>query len=196
VGLFAGSLLRLLGVGLFALVGIFIIVVGFSVVLAFVGSPGRCDPGGGTVSIGPQNADAFRSKWDQYNQALDAGPASVTFNESEITSRAEEYLEGNNAPVKDILVCLHAGFGEASGSLDTPLGIDADVRVKGNMDLTGDHPKAQIDDISVGGIPDFLTDPVKGYLEDLIEHQLDDIDLDHSHAPTLSEGSAQLQGTP
>ena len=192
-----GSLLRFLVLGLFLLVGAFVIVAGLNIVLAFAGSPGRCTPGGGTVSIGALNATSFQSKWDQYDQTLDAGsPASVTFTESEISSRAEQYLEENNAPVKDVLVCMHAGFGEASGSLDTPLGIDADVRVKGSMDLTGPHPKANIDDVEVGGVPGFLIDPVKGYLEDLIANQLDDIDLNHSHNATINEGSADLQGTP
>ncbi len=192
----AASILRWLLGAFGILIAVFLVLAAANLVLVFAASPGRCNPGGGTVSIGATNATAFQSKWDQYNQALNSGPASVTFNESEITSRAEQYLEDNDSPVKDILICLHTGFGEASGSLDTPLGINADVRIKGNLDLTGDHPKANIDKIQVGGIPEFLTDSVKGFLEDLIESQLDDINLKHDHTATLGEGSAQLNGIP
>ncbi|HEU4759641.1 MAG TPA: hypothetical protein VFT91_06625 [Dehalococcoidia bacterium] len=182
--------------GILIFLVIFVAVV--NVILALVGDPGRCDAAGRTIDISPANADAFQTKWDQFDDTLGRGQATTaSFNESEITSRGRRYLEDeNNTPIKDLLVCIRGGYGEASGSIDTPLGLNAKVKVKGTMDLTGAHPKAVIDDISIGVIPGFLVDPVKGWLEDLIDNQLDNINLHHRYDPALTEGNTEIKGTP
>ncbi len=189
---------RIIGFIFGILFTLFIFFAVINVILALAGDPGRCDAAGRTIAISPENATAFQTKWDQFEAAVDAGQiATVPFNESEITSRARRYLEDeHDTPVKDLLVCIRAGYGEASGTIDTPVGLSAKVKVKGTMDLTGAHPKAVIDDISIGAIPGFLVDPVKNWLEDLIANQLNDIDLDNTYEPVLAEGNAEIKGTP
>ena len=172
----------------------FIVVVGL---LAFTGSPGDCSPGGGPITVSVTTSEAFKQKWDDFNATLDGGsPTSVTFNESEISSRTDAFLRENDAPFSDARVCIHDGFGEAMASLDAFLGLDAKIKVKGTLDLTGDHPVAHIDDIEIGNVPGFISDRVEGLLEDAIEDQMEDIDLNHTYAPALTEGQALIDGQP
>jgi hypothetical protein len=55
---------------------------------------------------------------------------------------------------------------------------------------------AQIDDIEAGNVPGWLTGAIEGFVEDAIENQLDDIDLEHTYTPTLTEGNAKIDGQP
>ena len=172
----------------------FVVVAG---VLAFSGGPDPCTPGGGPITVNVATSEVFKQKWDDFNAVLDQGAStSVTFNESEISSRTDTFLDDNDAPFSEARVCIHDGYGEATASLDAILGLEAKIRVKGNLDMTGDHPVARIDDIEVGNVPGFLTDIVKRFVEDAIENQLDDIDLEHTYTPSLSEGQAQIDGQP
>ena len=190
---FLMSPLRLI-FGLFGtLLLIFLIIVGGTVVLAFTGGPGPCTPGGGPITVSAANADAFDGKWDGFNATLDGGSAAtVNFNESEISSFVGREV---GDPFSDPRVCIHDGYGEGTASLEI-LGFDAKIRVKGNMDLTGAHPVALIDDIEVGNVPDFITGLVENFVEDAIEDETKKVDLDHPMTPTLTEGDAKLDGTP
>ena len=191
-------ILRIIGFIFGILFTLFIFFVVINVILGVAGDPGRCDAAGRTIAISPENATAFQTKWDQFETTVDGGQsATVSFDESEITSRARRYLEDeHDTPIDDLLICIRAGYGEASASISTPIGLNAKVKVKGTMDLTGPHPKAIITEISIGAIPDFLVDPVENWLEDLIENQLDDIDLDNTYELVLTEGNAEIKGTP
>lgn len=190
---FLMSPLRLI-FGLFGtLLLIFLIIVGGTVVLAFTGGPGPCTPGGGAITVSAANADAFDGKWDSFNATLDGGSAAtVNFNESEISSFVDREV---GDPFSDPRVCIHDGYGEGTASLEI-LGFDAKIKVKGNMDLTGAHPVAKIDDIEVGNVPDFVTGFVENFVEDAIEDETKKVDLDHPMTPTLTEGDAKLDGTP
>ena len=190
---FLMSPLRLL-FGLFGtLLLILLIIVGGTVVLAFTGGPAPCTPGGGPITVSAANAGTFDTKWDAFNASLDGGSAgSVNFNESEISSFVGREV---GDPFSDPRVCIHDGYGEGTASLEI-LGFDAKIRVKGNMDLTGAHPVALIDDIEVGNVPDFITGLVENFVEDAIEDETKKVDLDHPMTPTLTEGDAKLDGTP
>jgi len=180
-GLFGGLLMLLL------------IIIGCTVVLAFTGGPAPCTPGGGPITVSAANAGTFDTKWDAFNASLDGGSAgSVNFNESEISSFVDREV---GDPFSDPRVCIHDGYGEGTATFEV-LGFDAKIKVKGNMDLTGDHPVAKIDNIEVGNVPDFLVDVVKGLVEDAIDEETGKVDLDHPMTPTLTEGDAKLDGTP
>ena len=180
-GLFGGLLMLLL------------IIIAGTVVLAFTGGPTPCTPGDGAITVSAANADAFDGKWDSFNATLDGGSAAtVNFNESEISSFVDREV---GSPFSGPLVCIHNGYGEGTASLEI-LGFDAKIRVKGNMDLTGAHPVAKIDDIEVGNVPDFLIDVVKDFVESAIEDETKKVDLGHPMTPTLTEGDAKLDGTP
>ena len=181
--------------GLVFIVIVFVVVVG---ALAFTGGPGDCTPGGGPIEVSAANSEAFQQKWDGLDATLDGGsPASVTFTESEIASRADQFLTvEEDTDFSDVLICIHEGFGEGTAKVSGFLGLDVRARVKGNVDLSGDHPVAQIDDIEVGNVPGFLVDPFENLVEDAIDEALDGVNLKHTYAPALSEGQAQIDGTP
>lgn len=195
---FTGSALRMaIGAILFLLVAA-VIFVGVNVILAFSGGPGDCTPGGGPITVSADNAAAFQQKWDDFDATLDGGsPSSVTFNESEISSRADQYIsQETDVDFENVRVCIHDGFGEATGTLEVLLGVDTEVKVTGTMDLSGDHPVAQNLEIEIGNVPGFITDAVEGLVEDAIDEALEDINLKHTYTPTLTEGSAQIDGQP
>ena len=171
-------------------------VVTVSVLAAF-GGPEPCTPGGGTITINASNANLFNNKWDSFDAILDGGSISlVTFNESEISSRANEFAEEKGGDVRDIRVCIHDGFGEVTGTLDAFAGINADFRASGNASFTGPNPEVDFIDIEIGNVPGFLVDPFKSLFENAIEELLEDIDLKHRYTPTLTEGQASLDGIP
>ena len=178
-------------------------VIVFGVVmsaLAVSGGSGQCTPGGGTITISAANADSFDQKWDDMDAILDGGsPSSITLDESEISSRADRYFRDETVlDVSDVRVCIHDGFGEATGSIDAVAGLGVDVSLKGTVDLSGDAPKITIDDIDIGNVPNFLidvTDTIIGVESD-INGALDDITLKHTYTATLTEGQVQIDGTP
>ena len=168
--------------------------------LAVSGGSGQCTPGGGTITISSANADSFDQKWDEMDAILDSGsPASITLDESEISSRADRYFsEETVLDVSDVRVCIHDGFGEATGKVDAVAGLGVDVSIRGTVDLSGDAPKIKIDDIDIGNVPDFLidvTDTIIGVESD-INGALDDVTLKHTYTATLTEGQVQIDGTP
>ncbi len=169
-------------------------------VLAVSGGSGQCTPGGGPITVNAANADSFDQKWDEMDAILDSGsPTSITLDESEISSRADRYFsEETVLDVSDVRVCIHDGYGEATGTLDATLGLDVEVKLKGTVDLSGDAPKIEIDDIDIGNVPDWLidvTDAIIGVESD-INGALDDIKLKHTYTATLTEGQVQIDGTP
>ncbi len=190
-----------LGIAITAIIVILIaavIFVGVNVILAFSGGPDACTPGGGPITVNAANADAFQQKWDGFDAILDgASPSSVSFNESEISSRADQYFSDEaDVDFEDIRICIHDDFGEATGSLEAILGLQTDVKISGTVDLSGDHPVAVDVDIDIGNVPGFVTDAIEGFVDDAIDEALENIDLSHTYTPTLTEGNAQIDGVP
>jgi len=191
-----------LGIALTAIIVILIaavIFVGVNVILAFSGGPGPCTPSGDPpITVNADNAAMFQEKWDAFDVILDGGsPSSVTFNESEVTSRADQYIRAEtDVDFEDVRVCIHDGFGEATGKLEAILGLETKVKIKGNLDLSGDHPEARDLEIDIGNVPGFITNAIEGFVEDAVDEALEDIDLSHTYTPTLTEGNAQIDGVP
>jgi len=175
-----------------------VIFAGVNVILAFSGGPGDCTPGGATITVNDANAQAFQEKWDAFDALLDgASPSSVTFNESEVTSRADQYIrDETDVDFEDVRVCIHDGFGEVTGSLEAFLGLDTKIKIKGNVDLTGENPEARDLEIEIGNVPGFIAGAIESFVEDAVDEALEDIDLKHTYTPTLTEGEAQIDGQP
>jgi hypothetical protein len=196
ISFFTGSIIRVitgLFLMLFLLFGVFVVALG---ALAATGGPGPCTPGGGPITVDAGNSSAFQQKWDALDATLDGGaPANASFNESEISSRANTYLEDHDVGFSDPRVCIHDGEGEGTATFSF-LGIDIKVRVKGTMDLTGDHPSAEVDDMEIGNVPGFMLAPAEGAVNRAIDAALDDIDLDHTYTLDLQPGQAGVNGTP
>lgn len=193
---FTGSVFGIVTGVLLTLVVLVVLLAGMTLALAATGGPDACTPGGGPIIIDDANSAAFQEKWDALTETLDGGgSASTSFSESEISSRAQSYLDKHDAPIHDVRACVHDGYGEGTGTLSF-LGLDVKFRVKGTMDLSGAHPDAQIDDYEIGNVPGFVTGALDMILSQAIDDQLGSIDLRHRYAPTLSEGTADIAGEP
>ncbi len=164
--------------------------------LAVTGGPDECEAGGGPIVVSDANAQAFDRKWDAFEATLAGGsPASVTFNESEVTSRVNAWNDEKDI-FEAIRVCVHDGYGEATGTLDGAGFVDAAFKMTGTVELAGDHPRAHINDIDLGNVPGPLLAALEDLAEDPIEEALDGIDLDHDYTMTYSEGKVRIDGRP
>ena len=180
-----------------AVVGVVVVLAALTALAAFVGSPGECDSGDREVESSSALAQQFQAKLDDFEAELDAGQAaSFTFDESEATSRGREFLEEENAPIEDLKVCFNPEGPSASGKLSAVLGLDVTVKVSGDLDLSGEHPRIDDLDIDIGSVPGFITDGLEGIVKGVINDQPDHIDVEHQLSMTFGEGTATLSGQP
>jgi hypothetical protein len=179
------------------IVGVVTLVVVLTVLAAFAGSPGGCDSGDREVQVSSALAQQFQDKLDAFDEQLDAGQAaSFTFDESEATSRGQQFLEEKNAPIDGLKVCFNPEGPSASGKVSAVAGLDLDVKASGRVDLSGAHPRVDDLDIDVGKVPGFVTGGLEGLIKDVINDQLDHIDIEHRLTITFDEGTATLSGQP
>ena len=167
--------------------------------LAITGGPADCQPGGGPIVVSDALSDAFQQKWDDFDATLDAGsPASVTFSESEVTSRAVNWINNEDGPdFDDAQICFHDGYGEATGTLRSWGIFDVKFKLRGTAEMTGNRLLIDIEDIDIGNVPDPLHLWLEGQLEDPIEEGLDNLGLEpHTYTITLTEGSVTVEGQP
>lgn len=170
-----------------------LIFVAGNVVLAFTGGPGDCTAGNPPITINAANAQIFDDKWMALNDTLDAGSAaSANFTESEVSSFVDREV---GSPFSDPRICIHDGFGEGTASLDF-LGLDATIKVTGNVDLSGEHPVAVIDDIEIGNVPGFVIDLIEDFVQNEIDDETNKVDLDHTYTSIPTEGNGQIDGLP
>lgn len=188
VGMIIGAILLVIGI-----FGLFIVVVG---ALALSGGPADCAPGDGPITVDAAHSDAFQQKWNGFNAIVDGGaPSSITLSESEISSRADTFLREKSGPFKEPRVCLHDGSGEGQAKIAF-LGLTAKVKVKGSLDLTGQHPQAKIDSIKVGNVPGWLMGPAESFVNRAIDNALNDVRLEHRCSVAINPGEAGVTGTP
>lgn len=200
--------------------GVLVVVVGVIVlgVMAATGdfgkaneciskAPGAEDAPPRGVSTDSGVADQWDANWKAFDDQLDGGQAAtVTFTESEVTSRADEFLKNKKAPVDDVVICFHDGSAEARGKVELPVlgavpvigsAFKTQVKITGTMDLSGPHPKIVITDIEAGNLPGTAVDQVEDTVRDIINSRLDDLNLSHQYPKiTFTEGSVQIDGTP
>ncbi len=185
-----------------ALLGILVLATPIAAVvfffLAITGSPGTCDMEGRTITTSLQFAAAYEEKWDGLEAALDAGQAAAaTFSESEVTSRANVWLQERDAPIDEIMICFGDGTAATSAKIDIPfVPGDVDVLARGSLILTGTAADAEITDLEVGGLPGPLADLVEDFINNIIEDQTEDLGLDHSFTLTFTEGAVTISGVP
>jgi hypothetical protein len=193
---FTGSILGIIS-GIFLSLVLLVVIFGATTaVLMATGGPEACEPGGGPITVSQANSDAFQQKWDEFDRTIDGGgSATVTFSESEIASRAESWANEEDAPFENVQACLHNGSGEASGKLSV-LGIDVEFLIKGTLDLSGDEPEAEIDDIEVGNVPGFMMAPVEAIVDRAIDEALKDLEIEHDYTLELRDGEVEISGSP
>jgi hypothetical protein len=93
-------------------------------------------------------------------------------------------------------VCLHDGYGEATGTLDGGGPVDAAFRLKGTVALDGNHPEARIRDIDLGKVPGIALALWEGEAEDPINDALDQVELAHTYTVAYFEGGVRIDGQP
>ena len=185
-----------------ALIGILVLATPIAAVafffVAIAGSPGTCEDEERPITTSLQLAAAFQDKWDGLEASLIAGqPASETFTESEVTSRADLWLSEHDAPIDKILICFGDGTASASAEIDIPfVPGDIDVLARGTLTLTGPVAKADVQDLEVGGLPGPLTGLVENFINNVIEDQTEDLDLDHTYTLLFTEGAVTISGVP
>ena len=199
MGLFAFLFKTPLGIIISLLSGIIglVLIAGVGVAaMALTGGPGPCTPGGGAIEISDAQAQSFDTKWDGLDADLaGGGSSSITLTESEVSSRANKYIDDKGGDVNDVQICIHDGYGEVTGSVDVAVG-SGKFKAKGAVALNGGRPVVDFQDIELGNVPSFALGPLEGAVEDAIQELLDDITLEHKYTPTLQEGSATIEGAP
>jgi hypothetical protein len=196
IRLFTGSIIGMITGFFFSLLLLFVLFAVVVGALAATGGPSPCTPGGASITVDQANSDAFKSKWDAFSRVLDGGAAaSVTLNESEISSRADTWLSDHSVPFSDPRVCIHNGSGEASSTFSFA-GLHVKIKLKGTMTLTGAHPQAHIDSMEIGNIPGWASAPVESLVNRALDSALNDVNLDHRYTPTLTPGQAAIGGQP
>jgi hypothetical protein len=172
------------------------VFVAIMLLLVFRGSPGQCG-GGRNLDTDPALAFEYDQRYAQFNQTLLNGlPATMTVSEREANSRARFFLATSDAPVDDFRLCFVDGRGDVNAKLDTPFGGDVAVRVKGSANLDGRHPEADIDSIKIGAVPSFVTRPFQGLVSRIVDHQLDQIELDNRLTAEVGDGEVVISGEP
>jgi hypothetical protein len=151
-------------------------------------------------------AAAWQAKWDAFDAQLDSGQAAtVSFSESEVTSRAAKFLIAKEAPVQDIMICFHNGAAEATAKVDVPVlaeipgigeAIDAEVRARGTIDFSGPNPQIVITELEAGNMPAEASERVTSEVEAVINDRLDDYNSEHQLSVKFTEGSIEISGQP
>ena len=173
-----------------AAVGLFIIAV--------VGDPGTCEAEGRPIVLSDSAAASYQTAWDGFQATLDSGQAaSVTFSETEVSSRVQQWLDEREAPITELRICFTDGGAAASAKLDASfMPGDIDVLIHGTLILTGDQVEVDIDKLEVGGLPGPLNDPVQSFVDDVISDETIDLELERDYQLAFSEGSVTVSGQP
>ena len=132
----------------------------------------------------------------EFGDTLGRGqPTSVTLTESEVTSAVLTFT--NTDRTSDVTVCFFGnGEGEASLKLDIPGLPDRVVKVRGSVDLSGEHPRVRLSDADLGGLGILMELGAKQAIEDVVNGLLAAVVLPHTYVASISEGKIVLSGRP
>jgi hypothetical protein len=151
------------------------------------------------VVADPSLAEHWQARWEEFREALEAG--EITFEESEATSRAAAFLRETGAPLSDVTICFYEGEAEARAKANLPLlsnlpligGIfDTNVRVRGRIDLTGQHPRISVAQLEAGQLPGFIAGAVQDDAERLVNERLKRLELAQDYGVAFHEGQVQI----
>ena len=132
----------------------------------------------------------------EFGDTLGRGqPTSLTLTESEVTSAVLTFASTDR--ISDVTVCFFGnGEGEASLKLDIPGLPDRVVRVRGSVDLSGEHPRVRLSDADLGGLGILMELGAKQAIEDVVNGLLSEVSLPHTYVASISEGQLVLSGRP
>jgi hypothetical protein len=159
----AGLLFSLLLVAAVALIGYWLIEGG--------GDPPSCAPAPGNAFESAARSLAFDAKLATFLVAnAREQDTSASFGEDEAAARAANYFEGRSDRVSDVRVCFERGSAEGFMNVDVIFGRSIGVSARGDIDLTGEHPRVDLSSASAAGVG--LPTPLRDRVEDLINDEL------------------------
>jgi hypothetical protein len=162
-------------------------------VLVLTGNPSACVDR--QVPVSAAESQRLKAEWDQFSAASRQGNATILITESEATSRGVEYVDEKDAPVEDLQVYFcPGGYAEASGKVKA-VGISAKVIVRGTLDLSGDQPQIQVDEIRAGNLPSAVAKPAVNFVLDRADFKTLDLD-EHLTSISYADGTATVAGGP
>ena len=142
--------IKLLGVG----TGIVIIAAIVVVALTFTGSPSACSDR--NIDVSEPARVRLADKWETFEEEAAQRSATVTFDESEVTSRAVKWGDDEGIGLDNIRVYLcQDGYAEATATFTGP-GPNIDILARGTLDLTGARPVIDVQDVKIGNLPGFV----------------------------------------
>jgi hypothetical protein len=159
-------------------------------------------PGLRDVVTDPALAQHWQERWDAFQAQINAGEGvSITFEESELTSRATQWLGAEDIPLKRVTICFYGGEAEARATAEVPVVSDipflggifeTEVGARGSIDLSGEHPRIDITSLDAGALPGFTTGLVEDDIESLINDQLAELTLGRLYDVTFRESQAEI----
>jgi len=150
----------------------------------------------------PALAAQWQQRWDAFRAQMSTGQAlSVTFEESEVTSRAAQWIASEDIPLKQVTVCFYDGEAETRATAQVPVVSDipllggtfeTEVSARGVIDLSGEHPRIDITHIDAGALPGFATALVEDDIESLVNNRLARLTLPWPMDVTFTETRAEI----
>lgn len=153
------------------------------------------------VITDPVLAQTWQERWEAYRAEAAGQGAAITFDESEVTSRAREWLDDEDIPLTKVTVCFYEGQVEARATAEVPVASDipllggafeTEVSARGTIDLSGEHPRIDITGIDAGSLPGFATGLVEDDIESLVNDELAHLTLEHAYDVTFTETRAEI----
>lgn len=159
-------------------------------------------PGLRDVTTDPSLAQKWQERWDSFLYQVETGQGiGVTFEESEMTSRATQWLAAEDIPLKRVTICFYDGEAEARATAEVPVVSDipllggvfeTEVRARGAIDMSGEHPRIDITELDAGALPGLAASLVEDDLEGLVNDQLAELTLSRVYDVTFRETQAEI----
>jgi hypothetical protein len=182
-------------IGLITLIGVGLGATLVGGALIFTGNPSSCVD----RQIQPSTAarQALRDQWDAFEADAASGKATITFDETGVTSRGVEYIDEKDLPLEDLQVHFCPdGLGEARATVKGP-GLNVHVLLRGTLDLSGNKPRIDVREIKAGNLPNLFggTDWI---INNVVKKgNADILDVNpHLLSLEIKDGSATLTGGP
>ena len=123
--------------------------------MVFLMSPDACVDR--PVAVSQEDSDYVQDLVAQIQAGAVPENGQVTLTESEVSSRLVEILERKDAPVEDVRVHLcPEGYAEVTGKVKR-LGMEVDVLVRGDVEVSGSVLTVNVMDTEIGGLPGGLS---------------------------------------
>jgi hypothetical protein len=141
------------------------------------------------------NVSSFDAKLDEFIELLDGGsPATVTFTNDEVTSKAVSYLQSTGiGSFSEISVCLEprgaslAAVYKPSALKSLKLYADASLHL-------AEAPSVHLDGLKVGRLP--AIGPVRSTIEGIVNDLFEGIEIDYQYEVTYDYNAVTINGIP